>query len=157
MQQFPADDLTVVLDLVGDRWSEPSTFEATQAHHGYRQVTVVHRGELLVDGLGWLVGPFTPVWDAWLSWIGPGGFVVRHKDAGPYRERWQLPITAAGCLNGVRAEVGVPFRVHHHDWHEVRNDDPVPRVVLVIDRDVMTGHPCAPFQKETPRGDHHYR
>lgn len=155
MHRFPSDDLTVVLDLVS--WSLPSTFEESRVHHGYRQQTVVHQGQLVVDGLGWLVDPFAPVWSARLSCIDPGGFIVRHIDAGPYRERWQVPITDAGALNGVRAEVGVPFRVFHHEWHEVRNDDLVPRVVLVVDRDVMTGAPMAPFQKEDSHADHHDR
>lgn len=147
MTPLNPDDLTVVLDIAADHWSHPSTIEATGAHHGYRQLSLVVDSRPTFPGLGWLLEPFQPVWAAWLSCIEPGGYVVPHIDAGPYRERWQVPITAAGTLNGQHHEVGVPFRVHHHDWHEVANDDPTPRVALVVDRDVLLGIPSQPFTR----------
>jgi hypothetical protein len=121
-------------------WSLPSSFEATGAHHGYRRVVLAHLGPFR-----FVLDEYTPVHDAWLSWIDPGGYIVRHRDAGPYFERWQLPFTSAGSLNGVRPVPGVAFRVHQFDWHEVRNDGPGPRVSLVIDRDVPLPVASQPF------------
>lgn len=138
----PAD----VLGLVQADWSEPSTFADTRVHHGYRRVVVVEAGGIRRPDLLWLLEPFAPVWAAWLSWIDPGGFVVRHVDGGPYRERWQLPITPDGCLNGQPQQVGVAFRVHHYEPHEVTNPGAGPRVVLVIDRDVLLDIPTGPFR-----------
>jgi hypothetical protein len=140
-----ADDLTAALAAVDGLWSLPSTFEATKVHHGYRRVVVTHAGVPHVPALAELLEPFAPVREAWLSWIDPGGFIVRHRDAGPYFERWQLPFTADGSLNGVRPSPGVAFRVHQFDWHEVRNDGPGPRVSLVIDRDVPLSVASQPF------------
>ena len=131
-------------------WSLPSTFEATKAHHGYRQVVVVSMGRLVLPQFADILAGFTPVREAWLSWIDPGGFVVEHIDGGPHYERWQIPFTEAGTLyeDGVAVahEVGVPFVVHHDRWHAVRNDDPTePRISLVIDRDVIVSPARTPF------------
>lgn len=94
---------------------------------------------------------FEPVWSAWLSWIEPGGFIVSHIDAGPHRERWQIPITTAGTLNDVTAVDGFPFRVTHWEPHEVTNDTDRPRIHLVLDRDVIIRPAPARFSicKET--------
>lgn len=143
---IPPDDLAVVLDIAGPLWSNPSTIEQNGVHHGYRQVTLVANGAVHMNGLGWLLEPWQPVWDAWLSWLEPGGYVRRHIDAGPYRERIQLPITHAGLLNGKRHTLGEPFRVHQHEWHDVTNPDPEPRVVVVIDRGDPLPIPTGPFR-----------
>lgn len=140
-RQKPTTDL-----LDGVHLSEPSTFEATRAHHGYRQAIVVQSGELILNQFADILDQFAPIRSAWLSWINPGGFVVCHIDAGPHYERWQLPITGNGSLNGVRAEPGEPFQVHHDRWHHVRNDDAKPRIVVVIDRDVIRSPSKTPFR-----------
>lgn len=126
--------------------SNPSTFAVTGVHHGYRQATLAAHGRIKIANLVWLLEPFAPVWDAWLSWIEPGGFILCHRDAGPHRQRWQLPINGNGTLNGEAAESGVPFRVHHHDWHSVANHDNAPRIVVVIDRDVIEHPERSPFE-----------
>lgn len=132
-------------------WSLPSTFEATKAHHGYRRVVVASAGELLLPQFDSILAPFTTVRDSWLSWIDPGGFIVEHIDAGPHFERWQIPFTESGQLiqdgQPVAHAVGVPFRVHHDRWHSVRNDGGVPRISLVIDRDVIVSPARTPLRK----------
>jgi hypothetical protein len=147
---FSPDQLATALDAVADRWSLPSTFKSTGVHHGYRQTIVVTAGVLRVPGLTWLVAPFAPVAEAWFSSIDPGGFIVDHVDAGPYRERWQVPFTPAGQLlhdrEPVAHEVGVPFRVRQYEWHSVENHTDEARVVLVVDRDVLIGVPAGPFR-----------
>jgi hypothetical protein len=83
---------------------------------------------------------FEPIRDAWLSWIDPGGFIVRHRDAGPYYDRWQVPIRTAGWMQQETAEAaqdGRPFRVRHWLPHSVANPSTEPRIHLVIDRDVV--------------------
>jgi hypothetical protein len=89
---------------------------------------------------------FAPVWNAWLSRIEPGGLIHPHIDAGPYRERWQVPIQPAGVMNGVEAVSGVPFPVKHWEPHSVENTGDRPRIHLVIDRAVMVDAPSAPYQ-----------
>lgn len=143
-------DVTGVLDAVAGMWSLPSTFSRTKVHHGYRRV-IVYDGTLRVPALAPLLDQFTPVHNAWLSWIEVGGFIVRHVDGGPYRQRWQVPITDAGLFDHdgriARPDVGVPFRVHHYWPHAVTNPGPGPRVSLVIDRAVLVADvPDGPFR-----------
>jgi hypothetical protein len=115
-----------VLEAVDGLWSLPSQAELVGGvHDGYRQVTCATHGT--ITRLDWLLEPFAPVWDAWLSWIEPGGWIAPHRDAGPHRERWQLPISPTGEA----------FRVEHWAPHAVWNDTPRPRVHLVVDRDVI--------------------
>ena len=144
-------EIAALLDAVAGLWSRPSAYEDNGAHSGYRQVQVVAGGTLRIPAAAPLLAPFEPIHDAWLSWIDPGGFVVEHIDAGPHYERWQIPLTEAGKLiqNGtaVAHEVGVAFRVHHDDWHSVRNDDPTPRVSLVIDRAVIVSPARTPLRR----------
>jgi hypothetical protein len=89
---------------------------------------------------------FAPIWCAWVSRIEPGGLVHRHIDAGPYRERWQVPIQPAGVMNGVEAVAGIPFRVRHFEPHSVENDTDRARIHIVIDRDVLVDARQPPFQ-----------
>lgn len=126
-----------------EAWSLPSTFEQTQVHHGYRRVVLAH----LREPFGFVLEHFAPIYDAWLSWIDPGGFIVPHRDGGHYRERWQVPIHAAGELGGIHPTDGVPFRVRQWERHSVRNDTAHPRIHLVIDRDVLL--PVEPMKFET--------
>lgn len=147
---FAPDTLANLLDAADPLWSAASSIADTGVHHGYRRITVVLAGRLAVPEFADILAPFAPVHGAWLSALEPGGFIAEHIDAGPYRERWQVPFTADGCLSqcgvDVDHEVGVPFRVHHHDWHSVRNDSDQRRVSLVIDRDVLLPISSAPLQ-----------
>lgn len=139
-----------LLASVEHLWSLPSRFAETGAHHGYRQITVALAGRIERPEFADILEQFQPIRGAWLSLIEPGGYIVEHIDAGPYYERWQLPLTTAGCLiqNGqpVRHEPGVPFRVRQFDWHSVCNPDPTPRISLVIDRDIALPVPTGPFR-----------
>lgn len=131
--------------LPGSAWSQPSRYADTGVHHGYRRVELVSFGGYLEHAPAFspILMVFAPVWAAWLSWIDPGGFILPHRDAGPWRERWQVPVSTAGSMltdDGLReAEDGVPFRVEHWRTHAVVNDSDRPRIHLVIDRDVVVG------------------
>jgi hypothetical protein len=119
-------------------------------HHGYRRVELVTAGNPQPSADAWRdeLDQFSPVWAAWLSWIEPGGFIRPHADAGPYRERWQVPICVSGSfVAGDRPVVqtaGVPFRVRHWEKHSVTVGDSR-RVHLVIDRDIELDVPAGPF------------
>lgn len=146
--RFAPSDLRGALDAMPPGvWSLPSSFAATGVHHGYRRVVLVEAGRPLehADPFGEVLDVFDPVWSAWLSWIDPGGFIVAHRDSGPYRERWQVPIITAGTMDGRVAVDGEPFMVRHWEFHRVDNPTDRPRVHLVIDRDVMLDVPPAPF------------
>ncbi len=148
---FDPADLASRLARVGG-WSQPSQFAATGVHHGYRQVTLVQAGRLLPAGRLWadVLNAFAPVGKAWLSWIDPGGFILPHRDAGPWLQRWQVPIVAAGSMcqgEWAPAQAGVPFRVAHWEPHSVANRGSEPRVHLVLDRDVPDGPEASgPFE-----------
>ncbi len=75
-------------------WSKPSTIDATGVHHGYQQITL-HPHDRLFQ---WLNSDHQPIKRAWLSRILPGGYVLPHRDASPYLERWQIPVIPAGSL-----------------------------------------------------------
>lgn len=126
-------------------WSLPSSYQTTGAHHGYRRAVLAE-----LAPFGFVLEEFEPIHDAWLSWIEPGGFIVPHRDAGPYRERWQVPVSTAGWMeqNGMRglATDGVPFRVEHWLPHSVGNLTTNPRIHLIIDRAIHIDVPSQPFQ-----------
>ena len=149
-ERVDPDTLAHLLDVAGPLWSAASSYAVTGVHHGYRQVTVAHAGRVVVAEFADVLALFAPVRSAWLSSLAPGGFIAEHIDAGPYFERWQLPFTTAGRLSergvAVAHTVGVPFRVHHHDWHDVVNDDDADRVSLVIDRAVPLDVPTSPLR-----------
>ena len=129
--------------------SAPSDIAANGAHHGYRQLTLYANGKPTewADRFADLLAPYMPVWDAWISWLEPGGYVRRHVDAGPHRERWQIPIRPAGTMNGQRTGTE-PFQVRHWEPHDVRNQDATPRIHLVLDRDVIVRAEATPFRLE---------
>lgn len=133
-------------------WSLPSTFDATSVHHGYRRIVVVDAGRLLVESFRSVIDRFAPVHSAWLSCIDPGGFVIAHRDASPWLERWHVPIEAAGTLetagHAYQAEDGVPFQVRQWETHSVWNPTERARIHLVIDREVLAREGSAPFVKE---------
>jgi hypothetical protein len=128
-------------------WSLPSTFAETGAHHGYRRVVLSD-----LDPFRFVRDEFEPVHGAWLSWIDPEGFIVLHRDAGPHRERWQIPVSTAGWMeqNGMRSTAvdGVPFRVEQWLPHAVGNPTTKPRIHLVIDRAAFANPDPSPFWKE---------
>lgn len=125
-------------------WSLPSSYEATGAHHGYRRVVLAE-----LEPFRFVFDEFAPVADAWLSCIDPGGFIVRHRDKGPHKERWQVPVSTAGWMekNGMRGSAtdGVPFRVEQWLPHAVGNPTTRPRIHLVIDRDIVADSTVGPF------------
>lgn len=132
-------------------WSLPSTYDTTRVHEGYRRVVLVDHGRRLAaaDPWGFVLDEFAPVHTAWLSKIRAGGFIVSHRDAGPYLERWQVPIVAAGTFTQddrtFTPVTGVPFQVHHWAAHAVDNPDGPDRVHLVIDRHIPLDLPAEPF------------
>lgn len=147
--EFDPNELHEALaSLPVDAWSQPSTFSATGVHHGYRRVVLVDHGRRLEEAelFGSVLDALAPIRDAWLSWIEPGGFIKSHRDAGPWFDRWQVPIRAAGRLGGTEARDGVAFRVEHWNPHSVRNDTDHPRIHIVIDRDVPLDREPLPFE-----------
>lgn len=136
-------------DLDGS-WSLPSVYAETGVHHGYRRIVLVNATHRLpaAEPFGVVLDAFAPVFEAWLSWIGPGGFIRPHRDAGPWRERWQVPIQAAGEFRATEAFVpvdGRAFPVEHWKPHAVINTTDQPRIHVVIDRDMWIDHTRAAF------------
>jgi hypothetical protein len=149
--KFDPAQLHAALDSVpAGAWSLPSSFTETRVHHGYRRVVLVEAGRSRPDAEPWLfvLDQLAPVHAAWLSWIDPGGFIVPHRDAGPWRDRWQVPIQAAGAWHDRETSTpvdGRAFRVEHWQPHAVTNRTDHPRIHLVVDRDVVLDEPAAPF------------
>jgi hypothetical protein len=133
-----------------DTLSEPSRLVDNGVHDGYRQAIVITGGVTRRHDWDDLIAPLAPIRECWISWLEPGGYILEHHDAGPYWERWQIPLTEAGQLiqdgEPVAHEVGVPFQVYQDRWHSVRNASDTSRVSLVIDRDIPSGAPSAPFR-----------
>jgi hypothetical protein len=135
----------------GEDWSAPSTLEATGVHHGMSRQRVVSDGyrhppaalfERVLDR-------FAPVRMMYVSQLDPGGFIVSHRDASPWYDRWHVPVLAAGTYTEegrvYTPIAGEPFRVRHWVCHALSNPGPDVRVSLVIDRDVAVSRPPAPF------------
>lgn len=141
MPEFDPRHLQDALAVVPtEAWSRPSSYDVTKVHHGYRRVVLVSARYRTADAAPWrqVLDAFDPVYDAWLSWIDPGGFIVPHQDAGPWRERWQLPIRAAGEFHAGETFTptdGRAFPVRHWLPHAVTNRTDRPRIHLVVDRD----------------------
>lgn len=120
-------------------WSLPSTYAGTHVHHGYRRTALVDAGTVRPEGeaFRFVFDELEPVYTAWLSWIDPGGFIVPHRDGGPWRERWQVAIRPAGTLHQEPQPVeplpGEAFRVCHWEPHWLENPTDGPRVHLVAD------------------------
>lgn len=134
-----------------DAWSLPSTYRATGVHHGYRRVVLVSAGakQKYADFFDFVWTELEPVYEAWLSWIDPDGFIVPHRDAAPWRERWQVPIAASGQWVAGESFVptaGIAFPVRHWEPHAVVNRDSAPRVHIVVDRDVFVALPKLGFE-----------
>jgi hypothetical protein len=150
--QFDPERLRVALAEVPDAaWSLPSTYTETRVHHGYRRVVLVSGGKpwLHSESFRPVFDSLAPIHEAWLSRIDPGGFIVPHRDAGPWRERWQVPINAAGdwfAATAFTPEDGVAFPVQHWEPHAVVNSTDRPRIHLVLDRDIWIAEAPEPFE-----------
>lgn len=145
MHNFDPRRLSEALESIpATAWSLPSTFTATGVHHGYRRAVLVDAGRLLPEAepFRFMLDAFEPVYEAWVSLIEPGGFIIPHCDRGPFRERWQVPVVTAG--NGLSGDAGVPFRVAHWKPHAVWNTSDRARVHVVIDRAVWM-NPKEPY------------
>lgn len=150
--QFGSDRLTEALEQIPDTaWSLPSTFGETGVHHGYRRVVLVSAGQWQphAELFAFVWDAMSPVADAWLSSIEPGGFIVPHCDGGPWKERWQIPIRAQGHWHGEAAAFapisGEAFPVEHWKPHAVTNRSSEPRIHLVVDRNVPVNREPKPF------------
>lgn len=150
--EFDPEQLHAALAVVPeDAWSLPSTYAGTRVHHGYRRVVLVSAGQPQdhAGHFGFVFDALAPVREAWLSRIEPGGFIAPHRDAGPWRERWQVPICPAGEWHGpdrYTPFAGRAFPVEHWRRHAVLNATDVPRIHIVIDRDVWIDRPTEPFE-----------
>lgn len=127
------------------QWSGASSLGQNHVHHGYSRA---HASPHL---FGWVFEAFdAPVKSASLTRIAPGGFILPHRDQGPFFERWQVPILTAGVWgDGFAPEPGEAHRVEHWRTHSVWNTSDTPRVVLLVDlgREV---HPPAVFEGPLP-------
>lgn len=126
-------------------WSAPSTLARSGVHHGYS------RAPAHPYLWGWVFAAFeAPVWLATLTKLEPGGFILPHRDAGPYLERWQVPIITAGSWgDGFVPEPGAAHRVTHWEPHSVWNTSDTARVVLLVDLDREV-HPSGVFEGPFP-------
>lgn len=149
--QFDTDRLSAALSRIpNESWSLASAYRDTGVHHGYRRVVLVSAGHWQphADLFGFVWDALNPVWDAWLSWIEPGGFIVPHRDPGPWRERWQVPISPSGQWCGKETfepTAGNAFMVEHWAPHAVANRGATPRIHLVVDRNIHIDRDAEPF------------
>lgn len=132
-------------------WSPPSNYADNHVHHRYSRCPLVDAGTWRPEAEAfrpWL-GAYD-VHDAWLSRIQPGGYIVPHTDRSRWRERWHIPIQAAGWMilgcgypygdtEAVFDEVGMPLRVEHWLPHAVENQDDHDRIHLIIDTTEYVG------------------
>jgi hypothetical protein len=82
-------------------------------------------------------GPYRRVWYAKLL---PGGFAIPHIDTGPFYDRWHIPIEPAGWFWEYGTYTQQPdtiFRVRHWLPHAVWNDEDIPRVHIMVDRNEL--------------------
>jgi hypothetical protein len=121
-------------------WGEPTDF-ATHAVSHRRYTTPASPLIALPE----VEGPYRAVF--WAK-IGPGGFIMPHIDAGPFYERWHIPVQPAGMFweDGRYMNPISPFIVHHWLPHAVWNPTSVARVHLIVDRDIIP--PDAPTQSK---------
>lgn len=151
MKFDPSRLQTALAGIPASAWSLASTYTQTRVHHGYRRVGLVSARQMQkhAELFQFVWDALDPIWDAWLSWIEPGGFIIAHRDAGPWRERWQVPISAAGQWRAQETfapKTGEAFPVAHWEPHAVMNRADTPRIHLVIDRDIHVDHPALPFE-----------
>ena len=147
--QFNTEQLTAALANIPDSaWSLASTYRDTGVHHGYRRVVLVSASHwnTYADLFGFVWDAMNPVRDVTLSRLEPGGFIAPHRDAGPWFQRWQVPIVTSCDWHGQSQEPGVAFPVEHWKPHAVTNRGPGPRIHLVIDRDIAIPRDPLPFE-----------
>lgn len=141
--QYDRDALQLAVSGIPEGvWSLPSVYNLTGVHEGYSRIQLITSGFVqspYADAFGFVLQDFEPLHTVWLSCLAPGGYIRPHADAGPWRERWHVPIQAAGLFNDDRPVDAVPFQVAHWAKHSVTNDTDHNRIHLVIDRDVAAG------------------
>lgn len=121
-------------------FSDPSRVGENNVHDGYRRLNLVVNGMRTeaAPPFAFVLDEYEPILNAWLSSLEPGGFIRPHRDAGPWRERWHVPVQPAGWIRQggatITPEAGVPFLVEHWVEHELANPTVRERVHLVIDR-----------------------
>lgn len=149
--KFDVNRLHAALAEIPDSaWSLASTYQDTGVHHGYRRVVLVSASHWNphADLFGFVWDAVGPVVDCTLSRLDPGGFIVPHRDAGPWRERWQIPIVTSGEWHAdppITPIAGVPFLARHWEPHAVTNRGDRARIHLVIDVDVPVDRGPLPF------------
>ncbi len=129
-----------------EQWSVPTIYEKHGISHG-RSHTGALDNQIALD-----IGIEGPIHRCFLASIRPQGFIVPHIDQGPYKERWHVPIRAAGHYweegfpHPIEPQFGIPFLVRHYRPHAVFNLTDDERIHLIVDRDVPPeGDP--PFAK----------
>lgn len=129
--RFDPDRLRRSLEAARPQWSGASHLSQNNVHHGYS------RAHASAHHFGWVFDQFdAPVRQATLTRLDPGGFILPHRDAGPFFERWQVPIIPAGVWgDGFAPSAGVAHRVSHWLPHSVWNTGVRARVVLLVDLD----------------------
>lgn len=134
--------LDVAENLPPEAWSAPSRYADTGVHHGYSRALL---NGALRELLAFVLDDFAPLHQASLTRLAPGGFMAPHRDAPPWRERWQVPIAGGVWGDGTVRRPGVPHRVEQFHAHSVWNPAPTPRLTLLIDVDRLLDLPPAPF------------
>jgi hypothetical protein len=146
---FDPELLVSALARIPDRaWAQPVSAD-DEVNPGYQFASLVQgrRVKPAAALFGFVLSAFAPVWTAWVAMVPARGFIGPHIDEGPYHERWHVPIRVAGTFDGRVVVAGASFPVRHWEPHRVDNPTDVPRVHLVIDRDVLMDVPAAPFQR----------
>lgn len=118
-------------------------------HVGYSSVPLVKGGRWKPEAdrfREWLTGDVR--W-AVVSRMNPGGYILPHRDKGPWRTRTQYPLHPAGWYwdeaQGVVAMTEPrEYLVRHDVAHAVWNDTDRDRIHLVIDRGDPAGD--GPFE-----------
>jgi hypothetical protein len=143
--RFDPQRLRESLDGLADgAWTLPSSYALTGVHHGYR---VSRRREEVARLFGWVLAGLEPVHQAWLAQLDPGGFIAPHRDAGPWLERWHVPIVSAGEWgDGYEPQPGVAFPVAHWEPHSVWNPTDAARIHIIIDRRIPIDRPPTPLE-----------
>lgn len=126
-------------------FSAPSRVEDTGVHDGYATIPLVKGGRwrpAATRFAEWL-DP-TVVW-AVVSRLEPGGYLLPHRDKGPWWPRVHVPIEPAGWYWDTEVgaiqfdQPGTEYVVRHHLPHAVWNDTNRVRIHLVIDRGTQHG------------------
>jgi len=147
--RFDAEPLASALArLPPSAWAQPVTVK-DEVNPGYQFASLIqgHIRKSSAALFQFVLVEFEPIWTAWIAKVPAGGYIAPHIDAGPYYERWHVPIVPAGTFDNRTVEAGVSFPVKHWEPHRVDNPTDRARIHLVIDRDVMVDVPPAPFQR----------